>query len=125
MGKAIRYDDSFKKEAVRMYLQGDLSATAIAKQLGINRHNFYKWIKEFNHGIVVTPITMDSQAQSTNSLHKQTQKDCLAKEAQNLQAIYNNVLKLESELLNLKAELNSMQKSRGLGAGRSDRQIGR
>jgi transposase-like protein len=110
MGKAIRYDDSFKKEAVCMYLQGDLSATATAKQLGINRHNFYKWIKEFNHGIVVTPITMDSQAQSTNSLHKQAQKDCPAKETQDLQAIYDKVLKLESELLNLKAELNFMQK---------------
>ena len=110
MGKAIRYDDSFKKEAIRMYLQGDLTATAVAKQLGIDRHNFYKWIKEFNRGIVVSPITMDSQAQSADSLHKQTQKDCLAKEAQNLQAIYDKVLKLESELLNLKAELNSVKK---------------
>lgn len=105
MGKAIRYDDSFKKEAVRMYLQSDSSATAIAKQLGINRHNFYRWIKKFNHGIVVSPITMDSQSQSTNPLHKQTQK----KETQNLQIIYDKVIKLENDLFNLKAELKSRQ----------------
>lgn len=112
MGKAIRYDDSFKKEAVRMYLQGDSSATATAKQLGINRHNFYKWIKEFNHGVVVPLITMDSQSQSTTPLHKptQTQEICLAKEAPNLQAIYDKVLELEGELFNLKAALNSLQK---------------
>lgn len=110
MGKAIRYDDSFKKEAVRMYLQSDLSATAIAKQLGINRHNFYKWIKEFNHGIVVYPITMHSQTQPSNSFPKQTQKNGMAKETKNLQAIYNRVLELERELFNLKAELNSMPK---------------
>lgn len=112
MGKAIRYDDSFKKEAVRMYLQSDSSATAIAKQLGIDRHNFYKWIKEFNHGVVVSPITMDSGPQSTNPLHKPTQAQeiCLAKEMPNLQAIYGKILKLEGELFNLKVELNSMQK---------------
>lgn len=112
MGKAIRYDDSFKKEAVRMYLQSDLSATAIAKQLGIDRHNFYKWIKEFNHGVVVSPITMDSEPQSTNPLHKPTQAQeiYLAKEMPNLQVIYSKILKLEGELFNLKAELNSMQK---------------
>lgn len=58
MGKAIKYSEDFKKESVQIYLQGDESATAVAKALGVDRHTLYSWIRQFNNGIVVDEIKM-------------------------------------------------------------------
>lgn len=104
MGKAIRYDESFKKEAVRMYLQSDLSATAIAKQLGIDRHNFYRWIKEFNHGVVVSPIIMCDNLPLFKPLPHQTSKNNKKQDYLDLQAVQDKILELEREIVKLKTE---------------------
>lgn len=109
MGKAIRYDESFKKKAVRTYLQGDLSVTTLAKQLGIDRHNFSRWIKEYNYGVVMTPITGCDALQALNASPKHTLKNRQEKDSLYLQTIYDKVLELESELLTLKDKLNTIK----------------
>lgn len=102
MNKAIRYDDSFKKEAVHMYIQGDLSATAVAKKLGIDRHNFYRWIKQFNNGVVVSPKTMINAGKPLCPITKNLSDNYNVEDFFDTQAIYCKIIQIENELLLIK-----------------------
>lgn len=46
MSKIKKYSEEFKKEAVRMALEGKLSQTSVARDLGVNINTLAKWIKE-------------------------------------------------------------------------------
>src|SRR4051812_2950199 len=48
-GKKRRtYDEKFKRAAVEMYLNGQRSAPAVARDLGIARRSLHLWVKEIN-----------------------------------------------------------------------------
>lgn len=106
--KAIRYDEKFKKEAVRMYLQSNFSAVDIANKLGINRHNFHTWIKQYNHGIVISPITINENPQFSDAVSEQVSPDSKKQNYLEMKIFYDKILELESELSKLEMKLNSM-----------------
>ncbi|MFC2084417.1 transposase [Bacteroidota bacterium] len=41
------YDQEFKREAIRLVLEGGRPALVVAENLGINVNNLYKWIRQF------------------------------------------------------------------------------
>lgn len=45
--KYRQYDKEFKRHAVSLWLDGNRSATEVAKELGINDNLLYSWKKEF------------------------------------------------------------------------------
>jgi len=45
--KYRKYDKEFKRHAVSLWLDGNRSATEVAKELGINDNLLYSWKKEF------------------------------------------------------------------------------
>ena len=44
--KYNRYDESFKSEAVRLALSGELTYAQIARDLGINYQTLCRWIRQ-------------------------------------------------------------------------------
>jgi transposase len=48
IGKKRRsYDSEFKREAVKLVLEGGRIASEVAKGLGINENVLYRWIKQY------------------------------------------------------------------------------
>jgi transposase len=45
--KRRTYDSEFKREAVKLVIEGGRIATEVAKGLGINENVLYRWIKEY------------------------------------------------------------------------------
>ncbi len=41
------YDQEFKKEAVRLVIEGKGTACKIASELGINENILYRWVRQF------------------------------------------------------------------------------
>jgi transposase len=47
-GKTRRfYDTEFKRDAVKLVIEGGRRATEVAKGLGINENVLYRWIKQY------------------------------------------------------------------------------
>lgn len=46
MQKRKRFTKEFKLEAVRLLTKGDRSAAELARELGVNRNQLYKWQEE-------------------------------------------------------------------------------
>lgn len=47
MGKQIRYSSEFKIETVQNYFKGELSATELAKNLGVHPNTVRHWIQDY------------------------------------------------------------------------------
>ena len=45
--KRKRYSDSFKKEAVRKVLEGNISSNKVSIQLGISQPTLSKWLRKY------------------------------------------------------------------------------
>lgn len=52
MSKYEKYDDEFKKQALR--LMKEVGAAEAAKQLGITRYQVYGWSKQAKEGKIAT-----------------------------------------------------------------------
>jgi transposase len=46
-GKRRKYDSEFKREAVKLVLEGGRVASEVAKGLGINENVLYRWIRQY------------------------------------------------------------------------------
>jgi transposase len=46
-GKRRKYDTEFKREAVKLVLEGGRVAAEVAKGLGINENVLYRWIRQY------------------------------------------------------------------------------
>jgi transposase len=46
-GKRRKYDSAFKREAVKLVLEGGRVASEVAKGLGINENVLYRWIRQY------------------------------------------------------------------------------
>jgi transposase len=46
-GKRRKYDPEFKRDAVKLVLEGGRVASEVAKGLGINENVLYRWIKQY------------------------------------------------------------------------------
>jgi transposase len=46
-GKRRKYDSEFKREAVKLVLEGGRVAAEVAKGLGINENVLYRWIRQY------------------------------------------------------------------------------
>lgn len=44
------YDEAFKREALRLWMEGGKSARVVGEELGIPMQNLFKWKKDF-HGL--------------------------------------------------------------------------
>lgn len=53
MAKQIKYTDEFRREAVKMYHQGNASASQVARKLGIHEHTMCRWIELYGENRVV------------------------------------------------------------------------
>jgi transposase len=50
------FSAEFKREAVRLFEQGDKEAAQLARELGVRRNQLYKWQKEIHaHGEAAFP----------------------------------------------------------------------
>lgn len=47
MRKNVRFSTEFKKEKVRLYEEGKMTALEISKAYGISYQGFYKWIDKY------------------------------------------------------------------------------
>ena len=47
MGKKKQYTEEFKRDAVRLALEGDKSQCQTAVDLGVNPTSLYQWIKKY------------------------------------------------------------------------------
>lgn len=67
MGKQIRYPLEYKVKTVRLYLQGDLSATQLALNLEIHPHTVRHWIQDYKDGKlkIESPLENERHIDST------------------------------------------------------------
>jgi transposase len=61
-----RYDEAFKKNAVRILIDSGKPVTTIASKLGIEQSNLHKWNKRYRHEFVCPPS--DDSANNSNEL---------------------------------------------------------
>jgi len=61
-----RYDEEFKRNAVRILIDSGKPVTTIASKLGIEQSNLHKWNKRYRHEFVCTPT--DSTEIQSNEL---------------------------------------------------------
>ena len=71
--KHNRYDESFKLEAVKQALSGELTYAQIARDLGVNYQTLCHWIRQ----------TMDNSKRLTSKDQTPTKQDYQALERQN------------------------------------------
>jgi len=54
-----RYDEEFKRNAVRILLDSGKPVTTVASQLGIEQSNLHKWNKRYGSELKVSSVTME------------------------------------------------------------------
>ena len=84
MGKKNIYTEEFKKEAVNMVLDGDLSTYQVSKNLGVNYKTLYVWVQK------VMPETRNTQSGKSR------------------------IQSLESELKNIRKQLKRTEQERDI-----------
>jgi transposase len=91
--KRRRYDDDFKREAVRTLLQSGKPVTAVAAGLGIEQSNLHKWKKIF--GPRLATLTQNAAASSP----RQADVDALRKELAKVQETVDQLRAIVSKTL--------------------------
>jgi len=46
-GKRKSYDKEFKVSAIKMIIEGGMSVSSVARDLGVNENSLHKWKKEY------------------------------------------------------------------------------
>lgn len=105
MGKQKRYSPSFKQKTVETYFQGDLSATELAKNLGIHPHTVRHWIQNFNDG--KTENTKIISNENKGLLLSKAKKEMVDNNQDEINEIVSRINTLEKEVENLKTTLLS------------------
>src|SRR5882724_8196311 len=79
-GKTKRsYDQKFKEAAVEMYVNGQRSGPAVARDLGICRRTLHLWVKELNptaKAMPQTPAQLQSQLRSARAELQSLRNQC-------------------------------------------------
>ncbi len=67
-----RYDEEFKRNAVRILIDSGKPVTTIASKLGVEQSNLHKWNKRYRHEFLCPPSD-DSEINSNelNSIKKE------------------------------------------------------
>lgn len=108
MGKQIRYTSEFKIQTVQLYLQGDVSATQLAIDLGIHPHTVRHWIRDYNDGkmMAVQPAkSMGSKGNDISNIPLHGQTECSRRPEIGL--IISKLNGMEAELKDLKNTLQA------------------
>ena len=45
--KEKRFDSEFKKDIVKLYINGERTCTSLAEELGLHENTIYKWIQQY------------------------------------------------------------------------------
>ena len=45
--KGKRFDSEFKKDIVKLYINGERTCTSLAEELGLHENTIYKWIQQY------------------------------------------------------------------------------
>ena len=45
--KGIRFDSEFKKDIVKLYINGERTCPSLAEELGLHENTIYKWIQQY------------------------------------------------------------------------------
>lgn len=70
--KRQRYTATFKAEAVRLFIEGDRSAAAVARDLGIRPDQLRKWKQEhLAAGLVTAPARTLTEAERIRLLERE------------------------------------------------------
>ena len=79
-GKKKRsYDQKFKKAAVEMYVNGQRSGPAVARDLGICRRTLHLWVRELNptaKPMPQTPAQLQAQLRSARAELQSLRNQC-------------------------------------------------
>ena len=79
-GKKKRvYDQKFKEAAVEMYINGQRSGPAVARDLGICRRTLHLWVKELNptaKPMPQTPAQLQAQLRSARAELQSLRNQC-------------------------------------------------
>lgn len=103
MEKQKRYSSEFKQSTVQHYLQGNLSASHLARELGVHPHTVRHWIHEYHN----------DEAEGINIVGERN-TDCLATESEikakdskksEIRALFFRINELEQEVSELKTIL--------------------
>lgn len=105
MGKQIRYTTDFKIQTVQIYLQGDVSATQLATDLGIHPHTVRHWIRDYNDGKIMTAQPLNCKGTEITSPPLRIQPECTKRS--DIGIIISKINTLESELKELKSALQA------------------
>ena len=46
--KGKRFDSEFKKDIVKLYINGERTCPSLAEELGLHENTIYKWIQQYN-----------------------------------------------------------------------------
>lgn len=106
MGKSIRYSEEFKKKTVQIYLKGNISATELARNLGVHPDTVYNWIRESNNGSVNIPINWPNETIENSVLGK-----CRSPKGLVLCNLYQRLYELEDEIALLKQDVVDFTKN--------------
>lgn len=77
--KRFTYDEKFKRAAVEMYLNGERSAPAVARDLGIARRSLHLWVKEINPSgkpMPESPAQLQAQLRSARAELQSLRNQC-------------------------------------------------
>jgi transposase len=77
-----RYDDSFKREAVRLVFNSGKSVPAIAKDLGVSDNALYLWKRAYGKepdGSGMTPLEKENQRLKRELAEVSMERDILKK----------------------------------------------
>jgi transposase len=70
--KRQRYTNAFKAEAVRLFIEGDRSAVAVARDLGIRPDLLRKWKQDhLATGLVQEPVRVLTDAERLRQLERE------------------------------------------------------
>jgi len=77
--KRHTYDEKFKQAAVELYLNGQRSAPAVARDLGIARRSLHLWVKELNPSakpMPQSPAQLQAQLRSARAELQSLRNQC-------------------------------------------------
>lgn len=69
MAKQIRYSDEFRKNSVKTYLSGNLSAVQLSQKLGVHRHTLCRWIKLYRQNSLDESCGDNNQLNALSHIH--------------------------------------------------------
>ncbi len=103
MAKHLRYSEEFKEKAVAMFLQSNLSAAQVAKNLGVHSHTLCNWIKQYKN---CSALSIETVTDKAFSFRRRSQSNNA-----NIEQITANISEIQERLNTIKGLIMELYKN--------------